>query len=149
MPIRTYKLLLIFCMLLSSFQGWAQEIEVLFTYDECGNRVRRSIQVKMIEKNWKDVEENNVFLASAKESMLESEVSVYPNPTNGKIAVLVSGGSPTPMLAMLTTISGECIEQHRFDGLEHVFDLSPHPAGVYLLKIILDKETRTWKVVKY
>ncbi len=146
---RTFQLLLLAGMLLSSFVGWAQSAEVHFTYDACGNRILKSLQLKKTEENGKFVEDGNAFLDAAIDYIQETEVGLYPNPTNGKFTVTLSGNTCLTLEATLTTETGVVIEHHRFSDSQHEFDLSAQPSGIYILKLILDNETRTWKIVKH
>lgn len=143
------QLILLAGMIISPFAGWSQNAEVHFTYDACGNRILKSLQLQRIEENGKNVEDRNVFLASATEYMQEIEIGLFPNPTEGNFAVTLSDNTHASMEAILTTATGVVIEHHRFLDLRHEFDLSQQPAGIYILKLILDNETRTWKIVKH
>lgn len=146
---RTFQLLLLAGMLLSPFVGWTQSAEVHFTYDACGNRILKSLQLKKTEENGKYVEGRNAFLDTATDYIKEIEVGLYPNPTNGKFTVTLSGNTSSTLEAILTTATGVVIERHRFSDSQHEFDLSAHPSAIYILKLILDNETRTWKIVKH
>ncbi|MBR6931592.1 MAG: T9SS type A sorting domain-containing protein [Bacteroidales bacterium] len=143
------QLLLLAGMLLVPFAGRSQNAEVHFTYDACGNRILKSLQLRKIEENGKNVEDRNVFLATATENIQDLKVDLYPNPTEGKFVVTLSDNTHTIMEAILTTASGVVMEHHRFMDFRHEFDLSQQPAGIYLLKLIYKDETRTWKIVKY
>ena len=145
---RTLILLLLFGGLLSSYSVYAQNT-VSFTYDECGNRIKRSIQLRKVEENNKDVENENGYVSYANDSIGAVVVSLFPNPTEGKVSVSFSDHSDAAIEAVLTTITGSIIERQHFWGDQHEFDLSSQPAGIYLLKLIYGDETRTWKIVKH
>ena len=147
MKARTLTMLLI-GLLLSSSPVWSQEITVHFTYDDCGNRVLRHLDIEKIEENGKAVEAGGL-LEVASDYIGGLEVFLYPNPTGGNVTVTLSDDTPAPLEAILTTVTGVVVEHHRFNGLRHDFDLSSQPAGIYLLKLILIDETRTWKIVKH
>ena len=70
------QLLLLVGALLVSFTGSAQDAEVHFTYDACGNRILRSLQLKKIEENGKNVEDKNVFMSSTTERFLGTEICI-------------------------------------------------------------------------
>jgi hypothetical protein len=136
-------------IILAPLIGWTQSAEVHFTYDACGNRILKSLQLKKTEENGKFVEDGNAFLDAAIDYIQETEVGLYPNPTNGKFTVTLSGNTCLTLEATLTTETGVVIEHHRFSDSQHEFDLSAQPSGIYILKLILDNETRTWKIVKH
>ena len=145
---RTLILLLLLGGLLSSYSVYAQNT-VKFTYDNCGNRIKRTLQLRKVEENGKNVETKNDFVSYANDSMGTVVVSLFPNPTEGRIVVSFSDNANATIDATLTTIAGIIIERQRFKGSQHEFDLSSQPAGVYLLKLIFGEETRTWKIVKH
>lgn len=145
---RTLILLLLLGGLLSSYSVYAQNT-VKFTYDNCGNRIKRTLQLRKVEENGKNVETKNDFVSYANDSMGTVMVSLFPNPTEGRIVVSFSDNANATIDATLTTIAGIIIERQRFTGSQHEFDLSSQPAGVYLLKLIFGEETRTWKIVKH
>lgn len=146
---RTLILLFLFSgFLLPSISSKGQNIEVVFTYDECGNRILRGIEMRKIEENGKNVENETAFFASATENIGDFQISLYPNPTDDKVVVELSECCCKKGEAILTTLIGTVIGQFHLDGLQHELDLSSWPSGIYLLKLVLDNETRTWKIVK-
>lgn len=147
MKARTLTMLLI-GLLLSSSPVWSQETTVHITYDDCGNRVLRHLDIEKIEENGKAVEAGGL-LEVASDYIGGLEVFLYPNPTGGNVTVKLSDDNDSPLDAVLTTVTGVIVEYYRFDGLQHEFDLSSQPAGVYLLRLVLYNETRTWKIVKH
>jgi hypothetical protein len=80
---------------------------------------------------------------SLPESSQGSEVSLYPNPTTGKI--VVQGLSEIPKKLELLDMRGRIILQLRNQASA---DLSELPPGTYLLKVSTSKETFTRQVVK-
>lgn len=146
---RTIQLLVLAGMLLFPAVSWAQNAEAHFTYDACGNRILKSLQLKKTEENGKNVEDRNAYVSTATEYIQEMEIGLYPNPTEGRFTVTLSDTPNATMEAILATATGVVIERHRFMDLRHEFDLSRQPAGLYILRLVLDDETRTWKIVKH
>ena len=149
MKSRTFRLFLMAGIMLAPLIGWTQSAEVHFTYDACGNRILKSLQLKKTEENGKFIEDRNAFLDAATDYMQETEVGLYPNPTNGRFTVTLSGNTCSTLEALLTTETGVVIGRHRFSDSQYEFDLSTQPAGIYILKLVLDNKTRTWKIVKH
>lgn len=126
----------------------AQNATVHFGYDADGNRTTRHLTFRKVEENGRSVEADNEALTSANDLIGTSQVSLYPNPTYGKFTVALSEGGTLRILATLCTTSGTVISQCELTGLQHQFDLSGQPAGVYILRLGTDKETHVWKIVK-
>ena len=145
---RTLILLLLLGGLLSSYSVYAQNT-VKFTYDNCGNRIKRTLQLRKVEENGKNVETKSEYVSYATDSIGAVAVSLFPNPTEGRVMVSFSDNANATIDATLTTITGTIIERQRFVSNQHEFDLSSQPAGIYLLKLISGDETRTWKIVKH
>lgn len=148
MRTRTLYLLLLLAFLPSSLV-LAQNTQVHFTYDTNGNRILRSIELKKVEENGKNVEAKNTFLTEVNDQLGVVQLNLYPNPTTGKFTVELSESPINDINILLSTMTGALIEECQFKGLQHDFDLTGQPAGVYLLRIIADDETRTWKIVKH
>lgn len=146
---RALQLLCLIGMVLVSLSGWGQDATVYFTYDNCGNRVSRHLKLAKLEENGRYIEDTTAFLGMASDIIGSIDISLFPNPTADIVTVTLSDVTPAPMEAILTTVTGTVVEHHRFNDLRHEFDLSSQPAGVYLLKLILIDETRTWKIVKH
>lgn len=106
------------------------------------------MQLRKVEENSKNVESENEYVSYANDSIGAVAVSLFPNPTEGRVMVSFSDNANASIDATLTTIAGAIIERQRFVGNQHEFDLSSQPAGIYLLKLIFGNETRTWKIVK-
>jgi hypothetical protein len=49
---------------------------------------------------------------------------------------------------VLTDLSGKIIDRRRATAGSLTFNLSPHLSGIYLLRITMDGETTTWKIIK-
>ena len=144
----TLRLLLLMGMLLPSFVVCAQDAEVCFAYDTCGNRTLRTLYVSIIDDDERNGEKREAILDASIGHIGAVEISLFPNPTSGKVIVSFSGDLPTSIHYTLATASGTVLEQSRFAGIQHEFDLASHPPGIYLLRIVADNETRTWKIVK-
>ena len=127
-----------------------QNTAVQYYYDNCGNRIERSLSFKKIEENGRlleDKEEKSWQMVT--ESCFKSiKTSLYPNPTNGKFSLSFSKKPDGGIHAELFTIEGAVIEKRQLYGVVEEFDLSRQPAGVYLLRLSADYYTETWKVIK-
>ena len=93
-------------MLLFPAVSWAQNAEAHFTYDACGNRILKSLQLKKTEENGKNVEDRNAYVSKATEYIQETEIGLYPNPTEGRFTVTLSDTPNATMEAILATATG-------------------------------------------
>lgn len=123
--------------------------QVVFDYDECGNRVRRWIDFRKVEENGKNVERENATLASATDLIKGCEISLYPNPTRGKFTVAFTNDEASELQVLLTTATGSIIETYLLNEAQHEFDLTDKPAGFYFLRLTAGTDTHVWKIVKH
>lgn len=144
----TLRLLLLTGMLLYSFAACAQDAVVNFAYDACGNRTQRTLYVRIVDDNEKNIENVDEHLDTATGHIGALEISVFPNPTAGKVIVSLSNDPLTSIHYTIATAAGTVLEQSRFSGIRHELDLTTQPAGIYLLRMVADNETCTWKIVK-
>jgi len=74
---------------------------------------------------------NNVTPTAIIEDIADIAVTIFPNPTTGKFTVQVPNGSSISIFDM----RGQMLESRTVSGDSADFDISQHPAGVYLLNI--------------
>lgn len=65
-------------------------------------------------------------------------VELAPNPTNGWISL--SGLEEGNYVVSLSDLEGRTLDEIQLDGSEMNMDISQHPAGVYLLKVVNTKD---------
>lgn len=116
----------------------SQDKTVLFSYDENGNRISRSISFKRIANPEKATAE-----------MKDLKYELFPNPTSGKFTLALKGTENNDKLhVILLSASGMVVEEHDIEGNHHEFDLSNKPDGIYLLEVLGKAGAETWKVIK-
>lgn len=83
------------------------------------------------------------------EKIEEHPVKIYPNPTKGLLRVSVSGlkGTDKCSIAVFTT-GGAKVMSRGVSKCDVDINLSNRPNGVYLLKIIINDSSTTWKIIK-
>ncbi|PBQ32645.1 hypothetical protein CNR22_12980 [Sphingobacteriaceae bacterium] len=79
-----------------------------------------------------------------KELSLNGLISVYPNPTNGKIIL----ESVANIRFSVHDALGRLLREEKTPGKNFAVDLSNYPNGVYLLKVYYEKETKLLKLIK-
>lgn len=129
--------------------GFAQNTTVIYYYDDCGNRIERTMGFKKVEENGRLLEaNNNDWLAKVEENFDGISLALYPNPTNGKFSLAISEEMSSLLLVELFNEEGAIIERRRVKGLSEEFDLTGKTAGIYMFRLTYGEKTRTWKIIK-
>jgi hypothetical protein len=107
--------------------------------------------------NWGETEDYLVKIDGVEEVIEEptsigeasnSAVTVFPNPTHGKVNIQFNNASNENAILTVCDIAGEVVyRENILTGNDHVIDLSKNAAGVYILKIIMNKGSFTQKVI--
>ncbi len=69
-----------------------------------------------------------------------NDITIYPNPTTGKITIKAEDMQNVEII----DLQGKQI----YTGKENQIDLSNQPKGIYIIKVITDKQTITRKLIK-
>ena len=79
------------------------------------------------------------------------ELTVYPNPANGKFNLLLKSSKATTAEVYVTDASGAQVHRQLYTvvapGASLPVNLTNQPNGVYLLKVSTDQGSKTMKVV--
>lgn len=119
-----------------------------YSYDAAGNRIKREIIMpatpKGINKKTSDTQEQMFS-----ESLNKHSVKIYPNPTKGLLKVSISGLKSTDKCSLgVFTMTGVKVMSCNTNTDNVDIDLSNRPVGVYLLKITINNNSTTWKIIK-
>ena len=83
------------------------------------------------------------------ESLNKHSVKIYPNPTKGLLKVSISGLKSTDKCSLgVFTMTGVKVMSCNTNTDNVDIDLSNRPVGVYLLKITINNNSTTWKIIK-
>ena len=119
---------------------------VSFVYDHNGNRIGKQIVIGGSKSDaYRSGTEATVFV----DDFETLSVTLYPNPTEGRFCIEVNenwGGGT--LQARLTTTTGDIIYNKTIGNPTDCFDLTRHPAGIYLLELISNDKSHIWKVIK-
>jgi hypothetical protein len=74
------------------------------------------------------------------------EVRIFPNPSGGE--VFVSAGEATIQSISVINSTGQCVGTYTFSSDEVSLNLGNLAPGMYLLKIVTDKETSIQKLIR-
>ncbi len=81
------------------------------------------------------------------EEPLSDKVTIYPNPTKGKIQVRGDGLQVTG-IELFDLLGRKVLEQNTEGKTQCEVDMSKLPAGIYFVRIQTEKEATTQKIVK-
>ncbi|MDR2907074.1 MAG: T9SS type A sorting domain-containing protein [Bacteroidales bacterium] len=165
------KTLLIFCLLF--FSASLLRGQTSFGYDASGNRTSRTIVLprqlapsapnQSKAKKKKDVGETYkdstteaqpqpyVELPETvyEDKLVESDVFIYPNPTQGALAVEIRNmNAETSYRLDVFNMNGAVVfERSKVSGYTAI-DLSTSPKGIYILRISTGNSFVSWKIIK-
>lgn len=127
--------------LLLPLLGHAQQIA--YEYDAAGNRVSRHVANNGSQASPRRSLENN-----PKET-IEQTISVGPNPTTGQLKVSLSRfGKENICNLLLVNASGQTLISQAMTSSQAILDLSQYASGYYLLKVELNNNVTTHKIIK-
>jgi hypothetical protein len=140
---------LLFCLLLScsiTTTLYSEEPRLFYVYDNAGNRISRLYsEIPPPE----DSEDEEASTTTDAEILSERIIKIYPNPTEGILTVeIVNFTNDLQAEFLLTDLSGKVINRQKATSGYQTFNLSNQPAGIYLLRIQINGENTTWKIIK-
>ena len=118
---------------------------VVYTYDASGNMTHSQRQISLRDaENGSD--QDTIPL---RESLSSHRITIYPNPTKGQFSVEITGSAiPDNSSISIYSLQGSVIYQNAEPDILNEIDLSSQPNGIYMLRITIDSETSTWKIIK-
>ncbi len=134
------KLITLMLFVLLSFAASAQT-SVTFSYDYSGNRITRQLYIGSNSRN-------RAPQATAVESLSGKKVSIRPIPAESKVWVEITGLTDADICILrIYNLSGKLLKEQNAEK-STTLDLSSYKQGVYILSIELNKEKKTWKIIK-
>jgi hypothetical protein len=138
-----HKLLLIFLLL--STTGILRSQNIAYYYDNAGNRIERTI---VMSSALRSAEESSDVTA-VEDLIADHAVKIYPNPTQGMLAVEIANFTDDLSVDfLLTNASGRVIDRQQATSGYQTFNLSNQVPGIYLLRIRIEDAVTTWKIIK-
>jgi hypothetical protein len=146
----SFKILLMLIMVAFASVSIAQNATVTYLYDDCGNRILRSIGFKKSDdkSHAKNAPIDEVWFAEVNDSFAGASLSLFPNPTPDRFSLVLFGQEVISVHATLCTMEGSIIDERDITHPNEEFDLSGKSAGIYLLRLQTGNETQTWKIIK-
>lgn len=119
----------------------AQNIQ--FNYDASGNRIERKVI------NLSRSADNSNPEAIMEETIGKISLEFYPNPTKGEIKVLISGTQEIYSGTIsIFNFKGQEVLTKKISSSETSVNISNQPPGIYIMYVIINKEKKSWKVIK-
>lgn len=145
---RTITVLLLAVLWTAASQ--AQNPMIHFGYDANGNRTSRTLSIRKIEENGRLTDTTNTLamLDVAHDTFGKASLTLYPNPTHGKVSIILQGIGNGTVTASLVSTTGATLQRCEISDGIHDFDLSGLPGGVYLLRLSASEVSQTWKIIK-
>jgi hypothetical protein len=131
---------------------YSQTIDYTYGYDASGNRISRTF----IYKRSAIIPKDTLYSANpkTKESAAVNEmigntgITIYPNPTRGLLTVNIPLTENDIARVSLYDLQGKLLMDYKNSGTTTEIDLAGLPTGVYLLRIFLNGQPATWKIIK-
>jgi hypothetical protein len=138
-------------------------IKITYTYDASGNMEKREMVIDMSSKSGlvksstvktgevgETEEMGETEFPKYEDVLSEMKITIYPNPTQGKLRVDITGGEIARGARIyLYNMQGMMICQLTSVSTTNELDISAQPAGTYIMKIMLDKDKiSTWTIIK-
>ena len=135
---------IIFSLLLLMTGTIAQADSISYSYDANGNRVTL-LNNGMNRSNPTDETERK----PSSESLGQHRITIYPNPTDGRISVEITGtGSLEESAITVYGIMGNMVYNDSEIDVENEIDLTTCPDGMYILVIKIGSDIGIWKIIK-
>jgi len=138
------QLYLLFIFLLVLTTSMAQGL-VSYAYDYAGNRISR----KVVPLNSNPTHVKAAEPAPVVDQLGERKITVYPNPTQGALAVEITGGDAKDAIHLVIfSAQGIQLRNIKVTTSTTPIDMSPYPAGWYILQVQAGDKLKEFKIVK-
>ena len=133
--------------------------QVSYSYDDAGNRIQRTIFLSNQQssssgddtpRSRAEVKETDISEMPRYEDMLgERKVVIYPNPTRGMLQIEFQGyGEMKDARIILYNMQVRLLLQVNNIESYTTLDLTPYPAGAYILHLMEGMKRSEWKIIK-
>jgi hypothetical protein len=119
------------------------QMAVKTAYERVTNGERMSANVREGVQQTYSVEELKIEGAEP----FGFNIKVYPNPTTDNVTVSLDK-AVEGMHYELYDVDGRLLQKETMRTAEHSIDMRDYPSGAYLLRIISDKATQPYRIVK-
>jgi hypothetical protein len=120
---------------------------VSYQYDNAGNRTARVINMQSSPSMRSS--EDATEIVSLDDLISGQKIKIYPNPTEGMLAVEITDFTEQLKAEILIAdMSGRIISKKKMETGYASFDLTRQSQGIYVLKIAINGESVSWKIIK-
>lgn len=120
--------------------------KLAYTYDNSGNRESRTIVLANKSAAVINEESSSEFF---EETVVDKQVKVYPNPVQSELILSVSGYGETVVgKYFLYRNDGALLMLQKLTSEKTTVDMSHLHSGFYVLRLVINGEESTWKIVK-
>lgn len=157
------KKIVFFALLLFAYDAFAQGVivgpDVIYEYNAAGNRVKRypivspqktdgsdTVTTTNTQQLGQNIDNRNLPL----EEQEGFNITLYPNPTNGILKVVVEQGfmGLQNKQAFVYSLKGELLFQQTITSSNFVIDFTDYAMGYYIVRVLADGYGKEWKVQK-
>jgi type IX secretion system substrate protein len=147
-------LIILLLVTIGTFHIHAQTEKVEYGYDLSGNRVlRHIIPLSMHESVQPDSlaeDPDNAKLFDFAEMIDDCRITIFPNPTNGILKVVLDSKNEHPEANLfLHTVAGTKVLSRSNIREETELDISDRENGAYILTVVIKGRNKSWKILKY
>ena len=119
------------------------QMAVKTAYERATNGERVSANVREGVQQTYSVEELKIEGAEP----FDFDIKVYPNPTTDNVTVRLDKAVAN-MQYELYDVDGRLLLKENLDSVEQSIDMRDYAAGAYLLRVVGDKATQSYRIVK-
>ena len=139
------KIFLSTLALLICFSAFGQG-NLTFLYDNAGNCYMKYLTVVMSSPAKPNAEGEE---AQPQTDILGTmKVTVYPNPTDGLLQVVIDGGNEQSFHFVLLDLNGKVLQNFTSHSLTNEVNLSGYAAGNYIFKLQSGDRQSVWQIIK-
>lgn len=156
MKLSIKKIGLILCLMLTGIWNSFAQYSIEYVYDASGNRISRTVitlkapTTKSAKFSDSFAEEKQDEISPFEEIFGEQKISIYPNPTKGRLVIGISGGDPKEDFNLhLFDVNGRMVLRDQIKAAGEVpVNMHHLDAGIYILVLQNAQKKKTYKIVK-
>lgn len=142
--------LLTILFVLTGLCASAQTVQVVYTYDAAGSRIKREFVEGSVELRSSLMTIDSVDVNDLSEDLNKQDFMVYPNPTYGNVVLMIPElpEDPTKAVLRLYDANGRLLLKQKGVQQHNYFDLGAYESGNYILLYRYKRDRLKWKIIK-
>jgi len=140
------KLFFTMLALLICFSAFGQG-NLRFDYDNSGNCIQKYRTV-VLPSPAKPNAESDEETQPQTDILGNLKVTVFPNPTEGLLKVIIDGASEQNFRFTLIDINGKVLQNFVSQTIENEINLTAYTAGIYILQMVADNKRSVFQIIK-